>query len=190
MDFSSMDEGHADGEEPVHYYYNREERLSRAPKIVQDYYNGKGPRPVKGIFKLMVSTPANRIGLISLAVFAVFVLIYSFTGEKPYRKTVSGTEMTLSAFSYEDKVYVSLKAGAKKKNTEKDARRKPEMLTVLFSAVDNQKETVSHAEEKDMYSGEELTVRTKFSDYDIVSVKADVAFNGENKTLTAPVEKK
>ena len=64
-----MNEGFAEGEEPLHFLYNREERLSHAPKNVQDFYAGGG-RPVKGLFKALVSNKTNRFMLIAV-VFSV-----------------------------------------------------------------------------------------------------------------------
>ncbi|MCK9170060.1 MAG: hypothetical protein M0P01_06555 [Treponema sp.] len=190
MDFSKIDEGHEDGSESVHYYFDNEERIKHAPKIVQDYYAGKGPRPVKGLFKNLVSTPANKLGLLSIAIFAVFVFIYSFTAEKPYRKVVGGTEMTLSAFSYEDQIYVSLKAAGWNQKDSSKRDLKQGLTQVKFSAFDNQQAAAAVSEKHGMYTGQELVLRTKFSDYDIIKVKAEVRFNGEEKELSASVEKR
>ena len=63
MDFSNMDEGHEDGKEALHYYFNHEERIKRAPKIVRDYYSGEGIQSPKGILKSLVAPKANRFGL-------------------------------------------------------------------------------------------------------------------------------
>ena len=81
MDFDKIDEGHPDykpGEEPFHFFYNREERIARAPHIVQEYYAGRGPRPVKGLFRNLVSTKGNRFMLSSIVVFAAFLCIFCF----------------------------------------------------------------------------------------------------------------
>jgi hypothetical protein len=190
MDFDNLDEGHEDGCESVHYYFNNEERIKHAPKIVQDYYAGKGPRPVKGLFRNLVATPANKLGLLSIALFSVFVFIYSATAEKPYRKVVGGTEMTLSAFAYEDEVYVSLKAAAWNEKSSFKKGRQQGIEKVKFSAFDNQQEAAAVSEKSGMYTGQELVIRTKFSDYDIIRIKAEVKFNNEEKELSAAVEKR
>jgi hypothetical protein len=190
MDFNNIDEGHEDGEEPVHYFFNHDERVKRAPKIVQDYYAGKGPRQVKGLFKNLVSTPANRLGLLSIVIFVLFVFMYSITSEKPYRKVIGGTEMTLAAFSYEDEIYVSLKAAAWKKKSGIKKEQPAGIAEVKFYAVDNQHGQSAVSDKSEMYTGRELILRTKFSDYDIITVKAEVLFNGEKKELSAVVEKR
>lgn len=189
MDFRNIEESREDGGDNIHYYFDHDERIKHAPKIVQDYYAGKGPRPVKGLFKNLVSTPANKIGLLSIVIFAAFVFIYSLTAEKPYRKFVGGTEMTLSAFSYEDEIYVSLKAEALNQKSDAAKKIKPGSVEVKFGAVDTQHAQTAVSEKSEIYAGRELVIRTKFPDYDIISVKAEVKFNGEEKELSAAVEK-
>ncbi len=183
MDFSNMDEGHEDGKEALHYYFNHEERIKRAPKIVRDYYSGEGIQSPKGILKSLVATRANRFGLFGIVIFCAFIYVYSLVGEKPYRKIVGGVEATLAAFSYADEIYATLTVRqASDKENEKRGT-----LTVRFSSIDVQKAVVGEFEDVQSYTGEELTVRTKFPDYDIVAVRAEVRFRGETKTLVARV---
>lgn len=188
MNFGGMDEGHDDGETPMHFYYNREERLKSAPQNVRDYYEGKAPHIEKNVFKALTSSPVNRVGLVTVLVAAAVIFIVSMTAEKPYKKNVGGTEMTLLASSYEDSVYVSLKAAA---NTKKNGSGvKAGSVIVKFTAVDNQGEETVQTEKSEGYTGKELILRTKFDDYDIVSVRADVVFNNTEKELSAAVEKR
>ena len=188
MNFGGMDEGHDDGETPMHFYYNREERLKSAPQNVKDYYEGKTPRIEKNVFKALTSSPVNRVGLITVLGAAAVIFIVSMTAEKPNKKNVGGIEMTLLASSYEDSVYVSLKAS---ENTKKNADRiKAGSVIVKFTAVDNQGEETAQTEKSEGYTGKELILRTKFDDYDIVSIRADVMFNNTEKELSAAVEKR
>ena len=99
MDFSNIDEGHAEGEENFHYYFNHEERIKRAPKIVQDFYDGKNQMP-RGFFRILVASPVNRVGLFSIFALAAFIAIYSLAFSKPFRKTIAGVQLTLSSFSF------------------------------------------------------------------------------------------
>ena len=184
MDFSNMDEGYEDGKEALHYYFNHEERIKRAPKIVQDYYNGEGIQSPKGILKSLVATRANRFGLFGIVIFCAFIYVYSLVGEKPYRKIVGGVEATLTSFSYADEIYASLTV-CPGSDTEKAMTSGT--ITVRFSSIDVQKAVVGEFEDVQSYTGEELTVRTKFPDYDIVAVRAEVRFRGETKTLSSRV---
>ena len=183
MDFSFMDEGHEDGKEALHYYFNHEERIKRAPKIVRDYYSGEGIQSPKGILKSLVATKANRFGLFAVAIFCAFIYVYSLVSEKPYRKTVGGAEAALAAFSYADEIYATLTVRqASDKENEKRGT-----LTVRFSSIDEQKAVVGESEDVQHYTGEELSIRTKFPDYDIVAVRAEIRFGDETKTLVARV---
>ena len=184
MDFSNMDEGHEDGKEVLHYYFNHEERIKRAPKIVRDYYSGEGIQSPKGILKSLVATKANRFGLFAIAIFCAFIYVYSLVSEKPYRKTVGGAEATLAAFSYADEIYASLTV---RNGNDKADAIKHGTVTVRFSSIDVQKAIVGESENVQNYTGEELSVRTKFPDYDIVAVRAEIRFRGETKTLVARV---
>jgi len=46
--FENVEEGYPDKEKPVKFYYNREERIAKAPEIVKKYYRGE-MKPVRGI---------------------------------------------------------------------------------------------------------------------------------------------
>ena len=144
MDFSNMDEGHEDGKEALHYYFNHEERIKRAPKIVRDYYNGEGIQSPKGILKSLVATRANRFGLFGIVIFCAFIYVYSLVGEKPYRKIVGGVEATLAAFSYADEIYASLTVRPEN-DTEK--AMKGGTIAVRFSSIDVQKAVVGESED-------------------------------------------
>lgn len=193
MDFKNIDEEHDDSGNGLHFYYNREERLKNAPKIVQDYYNGRGPRPVKGVFKVLVATPANRFVLITLVAMTVFTWFFSRKSEKPYCKTVNGVQATLSAFSYEDSIYASLKLTPQKDKNAVSGRKVNDgeiPVSARFSSTDSSKQTVSEDEVSGRYSGAEIYLRTKFADYDIVNIAAKVTINGKSETLSAAVEKR
>ncbi|MBP3709806.1 MAG: hypothetical protein J6I73_05320 [Treponema sp.] len=187
MDFNAIDEGHEDGEEVLHYYFNHEERIRRAPQNVQDFYNGAGPQPPKGILKSLTATKANRFGLFAIAIFCAFIYAYSLIGEKSYQKKIGGVEMTLAAFSYGDDVYVSMSA----KNTTAEKMPYGAVVSATITAIDNQNAVIATYQEDAAYTLEsgDIIIRTKFTDYDIVHVQAEVTFGEETKTLAAKVVK-
>lgn len=188
--------------ESLHFFYNREERLKHAPQIVRDYYEGKSGRPVKGLFRVLVATRTNRFMLVSVVLFAAFVWFYSAFSERKSADFL-GAPAALSAFSYEDSVYASLKFGRRtqkstgngwnlrtqKKVTAKDM---PSVfpVSVIFFAIDNTGNVISEEEASGVYEGEELFIRTRFSDYDIIKVKALVTSGGEQKEFSVSVEKR
>lgn len=197
MDFSKLDEGHDDGDD-VHYYYDRQERISHAPKIVQDYYSGKF-HPTGGLFKSLISTTGNKILLVCVLVCSAAVVYLHSTGDKPFRKHIGSVQMTLAAFNYGDEVYASITAKDEKASSSAakegggqdsgfiDASN---LIECHFSALDCNGEVVCEAAVAEAVQDGAAQLRVKFQDYDIVKVEAEVSYAGESKTLSMPVGEK
>ncbi|MBR7064391.1 MAG: hypothetical protein IKI31_04525 [Treponema sp.] len=185
MDFRNMNEGFAEGEEIFHYYYSHDERVKNAPKIVKDFYEGKSTPP-KGFFKILTASPVNRMGLFSIFVFMSVIILFSHTNGKSYQKNVGGMQFSLSSFSFSDEVFVSVSYEKSLKKKIENAEAKIEIYT-----IDNQNAIVDFYEENVFFddADESVIIRKKFTDYDIVKVRAVVLFNDETKTLTANVKK-
>ncbi len=181
----NMDEGYPDGEKPVHFYYNREERLSNAPKIVKDYYNGTGIHITKGLFKNLVSNKGNRLMLGIVAACTVMVLFVSLFGAKENKATVAAVPLELSAFSYSDEVYVSLKL----ESTDKRIKG-PVPVTAELYVINNDDQTAARQTLKGVYKGSEDFLRAKFTDFDLVTAKADIKIGKEEKTLKTSIIKR
>jgi len=192
----------ASGGEALHFFYDREERLKRAPQIVRDYYEGKSGQPAKGLFRILVATRTNRFMLVSVVLFAAFVWFYSAFSERTSADFI-GVPTALSAFSYEDSVYASLKFGERKtKSTgrirnfraqnKSAAKDLPANFpaAVVFSAIDNTGSVIDAQEVIGVYEGQDLFLRTRFSDYDIIKVKALVMSGDERKEFSVSVEKR
>lgn len=210
MDFKNIDEGHpAEPENPENvfrFYYSREERLKNAPQSVKDFYAGK-MAPKKGLFKVLVATPGNRFMLSSIVVFVAFIWIFSFFSSRNEKRFL-GTECELTAFSFEDSVYASLEFkenpdwfSDRKKSSEEPSGNFPEdsaaeknhaqiPVRVLFQAYDSSGLVADKAEVFDVYSGEVLFIRTKFSDYDIIKVSASVEAGTEEKDFEARIQRR
>lgn len=201
MDFNKVDEGHPDyapGEEPLHFFYNREERISKAPLIVQEYYAGRGPRPVKGLFKSLFSTRGNRFMFSSIIVFAAFIWIFSFISGRNVSR-IGGTTVALSAFSYDDSIYSSIKFDALKMNSDsskKDLKSNQESskmiqipVQVVFIAYESSGMECDRKIIDDVFVGDELFIRTIFSDYDIIKVSCEVTMGVESKKFDAKIER-
>lgn len=193
MDFKNIDEGHPDGEQPLHFFYNREERLKKAPKLVQDYYAGKvfnNTVGIKGLFKSLVSTRTNKFLLASLIVFCAAIFIFNFLTTFQ-NKTACGIPVEMKAFSFDEQIHVSLKFEEKKASGEnKEVENNPvSTLTVVFTGYDNQKNPVYLSKEyTDSYFGRELTFTDKFQDYDIVRVEAKVSSGEKRDIISAKVD--
>lgn len=189
MDFKNINEGYADGEEPLHYYYNREERIKRAPKIVQDFYAGKVNQFSKNPFKTIFKNKIYRTTFIFLLLFCGFAYFMNWRENKNALK-IGETSANLSAFSYSEEVYVSLKfESIFEKSKPKSSKENfvPTTISVIFNAVDSSGTVVQTSEFSDSYNGNELFIRTQFKDYDIIKVVADVTFGEEKKSFSAKV---
>ena len=169
----------------LHFYYNREERLKNAPQSVRDYYEGK-MNPEKGLFRVLVSNRSNKFLLISIVLLAAFIWMFNFLS-KNVSDRIFGTECSLEAFSFDDTVYASLKFDEVKKSGEV-AYSLP--FTVVFTAFDNSGLVSDKKEIQEFFTGNELFVRTKFSDYDIIKVTALVQSEFESKEISAFIQRK
>jgi hypothetical protein len=173
--------GWAEGEEPLRFYYSRERRLASAPKIVQDYYSGKNKAP-KGLIKVLVATPAKRMLFFSIIALCVVITFLSRTLPSASEATVAGIPAELSAFSFEDTVYISVRLGA--------ANAPAQTVTAQIFAfnADNQLFETQVLEKN--YGGYEEFMRTKVGDYDIIRVEAVLTASEQTKTLKSSIARK
>ncbi|MBQ6781744.1 MAG: hypothetical protein IJP62_11035 [Treponema sp.] len=185
MDFSGIDEGHGEGENAMVFRYNRAERISRAPKIVQDYYSGKMQLGRKGLFKSLVATKANRFLFFSVILCAGAVMLMWYFGPSKSDDVISAVPAKLTAFSFEDTVYVSLELSAPTKNYSQ-GNVVPVSADVQFFNVDGQMVQSERISTK--YAGTQQFLRTTFADYDIIEVRAVLRIAEEEKELSVKVQ--
>ncbi len=191
MNFKNIDEGHQDNSENIHFLYNREERLKNAPKIVQDYYAGKVfnyDTGVKGLFKSLVSTKTNRFLLISIILFLACIYLFSFLS-KNQNSTACGFPVQFESFSYNERIYVSLKFLEKKLNNKEYMDSSD--VSVIFYGVNNDGEISYKSEEFfEKYQGKEFFLRADFPDYDIIKVEAEISVKDKKDRITAKIKKR
>ena len=162
------------------FRYNREERIAKAPQIVQDYYNG-GLRPVRGI--KIFFTKQNRYIFFALIFFIGATWIYTALNKTRAGTTLAGVNFELTAFSYEEEVYVSLQMKRSSRSREKG----PVNVQTEFFAIDPNNQVGDKRLGQLLYEDGEQYIRTKFTDYDIIRVDVILNAGGYEKELSAEV---
>ena len=170
------------------FHYNRAERLKNAPKMVREYYDGTNTlTPPRG-FKVLVANKMNRFMLIAVLITVGVLFALQLFGKKDYAGTLAGMSCELSAFRFEDKIYVSL--SVKEDSYEKSKRKgefSPKTVFVKFSAMNTDEQYADFSENSIVFSGTEDFLRTTFSDYDIISVSAELSCNQEVLELKSKI---
>lgn len=167
------------------YYYNQEERLKNAPKIVKDYYAGGGPRPTKGLFRVLVSNRGNRFLLVTILLLSAFILIYSNLKEKS-SLAISNLIIKPSAMKFDEKVYITLAFSKSGKEKDKKKEEGTKKVLVTFYAINKDNEEAKRIEEEGEYNTETFSIRAVFQDYDIKKINCHVELSGggEEKNST------
>ena len=156
-------------EAELNFRYNREERLKNAPETVRKYYAGELPTAPKGFFKALVHTKSSRFTFMALIlVLALFVALFFF-GPKANQNSIGNTDFSLSAFSFEEKVFVSIKTETKINQTEIQIP-----LEISISALDKENQIVNKEKIETVITENEEFIRTIFTDYDIISIGVEV----------------
>ena len=194
MDFSKIEETRSDDEqkrpdEQMVFHYNRAERLKHAPEIVQDYYSGKFHPYKGGLFKSLVNTKSNRLLFVTIVFAFGIIWFVNYFGPQKSSGSLAGVDAVLSAFSYEDSVYASLKLeNAPKKKIADFTDGVP--VTVTFTAYDAEGAVLQEDRVAGKYEGNELFVRTTFTDYDILKVGAVCVLRDSYASLETTIEKR
>ena len=162
-------------EAELNFHYKREDRLKDAPTVVQKYYAGELPTAPKGLFKALVHTKSSRFTFMALILVLALVVALIFFGPQANQNSIGNTEFNLSAFSFEEKVYVSIKTQSKVKQEEIQIP-----LEISISALDKESQIVNQEKIETVITENEEFIRTIFTDYDIISVEVEV-LNTESK---------
>ena len=169
-------------EQPLKFYYNRENRIARAPQLVKDYYNGK-LQPVRG-FRIFF-TKQNRYIFFALIFFIGATWIYTGLNRTRAGTTLAGVNFELMAFSYEEEVYVSLQM----KRSSRSRETAPVNVQAEFFAIDPNGQVGDKRQGQLVYNEGEQYIRTKFTDYDIIRVDVILNAGGYEKELSAEVKR-
>ena len=192
MDFSKIEEGRETEnipEDQMVFHYNREERLKHAPEIVRQYYSGEFKPYKGGLLKSLVNTRGNRLLFVTIVFTFGIIMFMNFFGPQKNTASCHGVTGILSAASYGDEIQVSVKFEEAEKKYKKDFEG-GQPLKVAFTAYDNQGSPVFQEKALAKYDGNEVFVRTKCTDYDIIKMSAVFSILDESRYLECSIEKR
>ena len=179
--FKDVEEVRPDGEQPLHFYYNREERIAKASPQVQEYYRG-GMRPVRGIKVLFIKQ--NRYIFLALVFFVAITWLYTGLNRTSNAATINGVNCELSAFSFGEEVYVSVSMKRSKKSDDTI----PVNITADIFVINNDNQVSDKREIGHVYNKDEEFLRAKFTDYDIIRIDVILKSGDEKKEISAAVK--
>jgi len=169
-------------EKPLHFFYNREERIAKAPENVKAYYRGE-MKPVRGIKVFFL--PQNRWIFFALVFFVGATWVYSGFNKTRAYANLKGINFELTAFSYEEEIYTSILVKRSKKS--KDSN--PVNINAEFFVIDPNNNVGDKQTHSLVYAEGEEYIRTKFTDFDIIRVDVILSVDGEEKELSAEVKR-
>lgn len=169
-------------EDDLHFYYERDRRLQKSPSLVRSHYDGTAPTVPRGFFRGLVHTRMSRFlaGGIVLSILILFLGILA-SGQKDVN-FIDDIKFQLSAFSYEDTIYVTLTAFPTEIVTDN-------ILDISFHSLGIDKIPLNTTKIQLIYDGNENFYRTTFEDYDILQVEATISIAGETAILITSVQK-
>ena len=103
-------------ETDLHFYYNRESRLARAPKVVQDLYAERKPARFS-LIRPLVSSKPMALTFFTVVILCVTLIVFSFTGRLTTSYSLDGTRLEVKGIRYEDMVIMVVRKTLKKGNT-------------------------------------------------------------------------
>lgn len=176
-------ESYAEDEQPLVYHYGKPgERLKNADESVRQFYAGEGPQLSKGLFHWLVHTRSSRFMFFTLLAFVALIGVTAVFKQNDAAGSVSGIPVQMTAFSFEDTVYVSIKLP---EQTGFDSGSSIVNATVRAYTVE--KQLLDSTEISGIYTGKELFLRTTFSDYDILYIEAVVTVSDSAVALQADI---
>ena len=100
-------------ENDLHYHYNRENRLAKAPRTVQELYDRKPAR--FSLMRPLVSSRPMAIMFFTIMILCATLIVFSLTGRLSTSHSLDGTRLEIKGIKYEDMVIMVVRKTLKKK---------------------------------------------------------------------------
>jgi len=101
------------------FYYNREHRLAKAPKDVQDLYKEKKPNRF-GLITVLIADRPRKILFFSIIVICAMIWMLGLLGYFDSSYTLDGNKLKISASAFEGTTIVVINKTIKNKNYNKN----------------------------------------------------------------------
>ena len=185
-------DGYAEGEKPLVFYHKRGAFRENEPEHLRDLATGK-TAPKRGFFRVLVNSKGNRLMFIVMVLCFAFLGGYKIFAKGANEGSVGGIDCKLSAFSFQDTVYISLNLKQSAADKKKASLPLPQPLTVLFALVSEDGTELARREEEALFlkgeSGEQF-VRTTFEGMVGAKILCVVQAEEETAQLSVAVERK
>ncbi len=176
-------DGYDDGAEPLVFYAPKGNYRKYEQKIYSDLASGV-TGPAKGFFKVLVSTRANKLTLVAMIFFVAVVLATSFLSGGKNQRALSDVNLTLSAFSFDGRVYTSLEM----KESKKYSRKNGLLFTADFCAVNSDSEVSDKVSDHVIFlPSESKTIHCVFNDYELSKIRCRVTTDDGNVELECSI---
>ena len=172
-------DGYEEGSEPLVFHYEKGSFRKRETETVRDMATGKkNLKP--GIFKILVSTKANRMMLLSMLMCVAVTVIVLVLRFRENTGSVCGFNLKESAFSFEENIYVSIEF-----TPSSSAKTETGEFVLVFTAYDcenfpSEEKSITFAYD---FGGEKKQfARASFTDFNVKTVKCSVKPFGSSES--------
>ena len=182
-------DGYGEEDEVVIWHHKKGGYRDREQSVYRDLATGKS-QPVRGLFRVLVSTKMNRMIFTAMLMCLGLVFIISILGGKANQGTVGGVFCDMTAFSFGDDVYVSVSMRESKSGKNADSGKIADgNLHFVFTAVNSDGADADLREDDyDFDALSENVCRVTFKNYEIAAVKATVSRGEQTIDLSCKVE--
>ena len=182
--FSESIDGYADGEEVIVFHHKNGEFREKEPRVYSDLATGKN-QPKRGLFRSLVNTRSNRLMFFTVLLCFALVMGVNLLQKEPSDTSINGARFALSAFSFDQTVFVSVAVDAKK------ATEKMTVKAEFFALDSSGQVSESEVSECEVSPQEdEQFLRATFSDFDLKTVRCVLTSGQEKRELTSTVQHK
>lgn len=176
----------AEGKKPdsFTFHYNRDKRLERAPENVKNAYE-RGYTPNRGFIKGLTANVGTRSIFFSIIIMSALIIGLTIFDSPAGSASVEGVPVRLKALYFDESVFITLTLAESSDTDNADLSA----VFVIFHALDPNGNIVVSREAHGVYSGKELTVRSRISDFEVKTVKALVKLGNSTVELGATVDR-